>query len=62
MNYNVDELIKIFDEAKLRKYPDHVLKYDLNNYLSTVEKESYDDGYNAGYDYAKYQLYGSKEV
>ena len=46
---NVEEILKIVDEAKQRNYSDYILRYDLKRYLDKVEKDSYDDGFEAGY-------------
>ena len=54
-----DRFLEIVEEAKRRNYPEFILKYDLNNYITFVLKgeESYydkelewarDDSYNEG--------------
>ena len=37
-NLEVDNILKIVEEAKTRNYPDHVLRFDLNRYLQHVYK------------------------
>ena len=46
---SVEEILRIVDEAKQRNYSDYILRYDLKRYLDKVEKDSYDDGFEAGY-------------
>ena len=54
-----DRVLEIIEEAKKRNYPEFILKYDLNNYITSVlkEEESYydkelewarDDSYDEG--------------
>lgn len=54
-----DRVLEIVEEAKKRNYPEFILKYDLNNYITSVlkEEESYydkelewarDDSYDEG--------------
>lgn len=35
---SVDQILKIIEEAKTRNYPEHVMKYDLNNFLIQLYK------------------------
>lgn len=37
-NLEVDNILKIVEEAQTRNYPDHVLRFDLNRYLQHVYK------------------------
>lgn len=59
-----DRVLEIVEEAKRRNYPEFILKYDLNNYITSILKEeesyydkelewakdnSYDEGKEDGY-------------
>ena len=33
-DYDVEKILSIVEEAKIRNYPEHVLRYDLDNYVS----------------------------
>lgn len=42
VNYSgcIDRIFEILQEARTRNYPEHVLRYDLNNYLKDVYETS----------------------
>lgn len=35
-DYDVEKILSIVEEAKIRNYPEHVLRYDLDNYVSEI--------------------------
>ena len=40
---SVDQILEIIEEAKTRNYPEHVMKYDLNNFLIQLYRSQEED-------------------
>lgn len=60
----VEKIISIFEEAKTRKYPEFVLKYDLRRAvdelvhdIASEYENDYQDGYDSGYEEAKEECF-----
>ena len=55
---NVEKILSIIEEAKTRNYPEHVLRYDLDNYVKDlIDKLHFTEGIeNKDYSITKHEL------